>query len=230
MQSKNGGWGSFDAENTYHYLNNIPFADHGALLDPPTSDVSARCLSFLAQLNRSDDKATINKSLKYLISEQELDGSWYGRWGTNYIYGTWSVLSALNLLSFPNKKIIFEKAINFLKSRQQNDGGWGEDGKTYYKKFEKLVKESTPSQTSWAILGLIAAGEVKSKEVELGIKYLIRNLKKNNEWNENYYTAVGFPKVFYLKYHGYSKYFPLLAISKYSNLIFSNYQKPQFGI
>ena len=230
MQSKNGGWGSFDAENTYHYLNNIPFADHGALLDPPTSDVSARCLSFLAQLNRSDDKATINKSLKYLISEQELDGSWYGRWGTNYIYGTWSVLSALNLLSFPNKKIIFEKAINFLKSRQQNDGGWGEDGKTYYKKFEKLVKESTPSQTSWAILGLIAAGEIKSKEVELGIKYLIRNLKKNNEWNENYYTAVGFPKVFYLKYHGYSKYFPLLAISKYSNLIFSNYQKPQFGI
>ena len=230
MQSKNGGWGSFDIDNTHYYLNNIPFADHGALLDPPTSDVSARCLSFLAQLNRIEDKEIINQSIKYLLSEQEEDGSWFGRWGTNYIYGTWSVLSALSITNFPEKKRVFKDAINYLKSKQQNDGGWGEDGKTYHKEFKNVVKESTPSQTSWAILGLIAAGEIKSSEVENGINYLIKNFTKKNSWDEKYFTAVGFPKVFYLKYHGYSKYFPILAISKYSNLIFSNYQKPQFGI
>ena len=120
MQSKNGGWGSFDIDNTHYYLNNIPFADHGALLDPPTSDVSARSLSFLAQLNRIEDKEIINQSIKYLLSEQEEDGSWFGRWGTNYIYGTWSVLSALSITNFPEKKRVFKDAINYLKSKQQN--------------------------------------------------------------------------------------------------------------
>ena len=109
MQSDNGGWGAFDINNTCYYLNSIPFADHGALLDPPTADVSARCLSFLKQLNNPNDKVSINKAIKYLLSEQEKDGSWYGRWGTNYIYGTWSVLSALNIVDFKEKKEVFEK-------------------------------------------------------------------------------------------------------------------------
>ena len=226
MQSDNGGWGAFDINNTYNYLNSIPFADHGALLDPPTADVSARCLSFLKQLNNPDDKVSINKAIKYLLSEQEKDGSWYGRWGTNYIYGTWSVLSALNIVDFKEKKEVFEKAKNYLKKMQRKDGGWGEDGKSYYKGHENTVKKSTPSQTSWALMGLLAAGEIGSLEVENGLKYLTN---KNLKFSEDSYTAVGFPKVFYLKYHGYAEYFPLLAISKIKNQLKKNSIFPNYG-
>lgn len=225
MQSKNGGWGSFDSNNTYNYLNNIPFADHGALLDPPTADVTGRCVSFLAQVQKKDNQKILKKAVKYLLNEQEKNGSWFGRWGTNYIYGTWSVLSALNLVEFEEKKIVFEKAISYLKKNQKKDGGWGEDGRTYDKKFIGHEVISTPSQTSWAIMGLLCAGEVKSDSVKRGINYLTTLGK----WEEEMFTAVGFPKVFYLKYHGYSKYFPLLALSKYRNLIKSNSQKPIYG-
>ncbi len=227
MQSKNGGWGAFDINNDKSYLNSIPFADHGALLDPPTADVSARCISFLKQQNNSRNDKTIKKGLHYLVNEQEKDGSWFGRWGTNYIYGTWSVLCALNLLEFPEKEKVFKKSIKYLKSMQRNDGGWGEDGKSYYKGHENYVKKSTPSQTAWGIMGLVSAGELDSQEVEKGIKYLLKN---NLKWEEKYYTAVGFPKVFYLKYHGYSKYFPLLAISKIKNLLNKNTLNPSFGV
>ena len=230
MQSKNGGWGSFDADNTYYYLNHIPFADHGALLDPPTVDVTARCLSFLAQIDNKSDKEKIIKATNYIVSEQEKNGSWFGRWGTNYIYGTWSALSALNLVEFKEKRNVIDSAINYLKKKQREDGGWGEDGSTYVKKFKDKVKESTPSQTSWAILGLLSVGEIKSSEVERGIKYLVKNFSENSSWEEKPYTAVGFPKVFYLKYHGYSKYFPILAISKYQNLLKSNLQKNIYGV
>ena len=230
MQSKNGGWGSFDADNTYYYLNHIPFADHGALLDPPTVDVTARCLSFLAQIDNKSDKEKIIKATNYIVTEQEKNGSWFGRWGTNYIYGTWSALSALNLVEFKEKRNVIDSAINYLKKKQREDGGWGEDGSTYEKKFKDKVKESTPSQTSWAILGLLSVGEIKSSEVERGIKYLVKNFSENSSWEEKPYTAVGFPKVFYLKYHGYSKYFPILAISKYQNLLKSNLQKNIYGV
>ncbi len=227
MQSKNGGWGAFDVNNDHSYLNSIPFADHGALLDPPTADVSARCISFLKQQNDSRNNDSIKKGLNYLISEQEKDGSWFGRWGTNYIYGTWSVLCALNLIEFPEKKEVLKKSTEYIKSMQRNDGGWGEDGKSYFKGHENYVKESTPSQTAWAIMGLISGGELDSREVEKGTQYLLQN---NLEWEEKYYTAVGFPKVFYLKYHGYSKYFPLLAISKIKNLLNKNSSNPSYGV
>ena len=180
MQSKNGGWGAFDIDNQNYALNH-PFADHGALLDPPTADVSARCLSFLKQLNDPRDSVSINKAVKFLVSEQEKDGSWYGRWGTNYIYGTWSVLSALNLVEFKNKNKVMNKAITYLVNMQRKDGGWGEDGKSYYKGYENFNKKSTPSQTAWALMGLIAAGKIDSIEVERGLKFLtkkILNLKK----------------------------------------------------
>ena len=226
MQSKNGGWGAFDINNTKYYLNYIPFADHGALLDPPTVDVSARCLSFLKQQNNPDSEHSINKGLKYLLCQQENDGSWYGRWGTNYIYGTWSVVSALNLLDFPQKEDVLKKASSYLKAMQRPDGGWGEDGKSYYKGFESYSKNSTPSQTAWAIMGLISIGEIDCIEVEKGIKFLFKN-KLN--WTEESYTAVGFPKVFYLKYHGYAKYFPLLAISKIQNQLKKNSIFPNYG-
>ncbi|MAZ46504.1 MAG: squalene--hopene cyclase [Rickettsiales bacterium] len=230
MQSKNGGWGSFDADNTYSYLNFIPFADHGALLDPPTADVSARCLSFLAQIQNTKDKIetnSINQAVKYLLAEQEKDGSWFGRWGTNYIYGTWSVLSALNLVEFEDKKNVIRKAIQFLENIQNVDGGWGEDGRSYDKNFLGYKIQSTISQTSWALLALMSAGQIDSDTVKKGINFL--TLKKN-QWYEKYFTAVGFPKVFYLKYHGYSEYFPLLALSRYNNLISSNSKKPLFGV
>ena len=227
MQSKNGGWGAFDIDNTHYILNSIPFADHGALLDPPTSDVSARCLSFLKQLNDKRDRDCINKSVNFLLSEQEKDGSWYGRWGTNYIYGTWSVLSALNLVEFNNKRQVITKAANYLKKMQRNDGGWGEDGKSYYEGYENFSKGSTPSQTAWALMGLLAAGEINSPEVEKGLKFLTN---KKIKFEENYYTAVGFPKVFYLKYHGYAKYFPLLALVKLKNQISRNSTKPLYGV
>jgi len=230
MQSKNGGWGSFDADNTYSYLNYIPFADHGALLDPPTADVSARCLSFLAQIQNSKNRIetnSINQAIKYLLAEQEKDGSWFGRWGTNYIYGTWSVLSALNLVEFEDKKNVIKKAIQYLENIQNVDGGWGEDGRSYDKNFVDYKIQSTISQTSWALLALMSAGQIDSDTVKKGINFL--TLKKS-QWYEKYFTAVGFPKVFYLKYHGYSEYFPLLALSRYNNLISSNSKKTLFGV
>ncbi len=226
MQSKNGGWGAFDIDNTHYILNAIPFADHGALLDPPTADVSARCLSFLKQLNNPLDENSINKAVKFLVAEQEANGSWYGRWGTNYIYGTWSVLSALNLIEFENKKFVINRAVDYLNKMQRKDGGWGEDGKSYYKGFENISKKSTPSQTAWALMGLLAAGQINSKEMENGLKYLT---SRRVEFNEDYYTAVGFPKVFYLKYHGYAEYFPLLAISKIRNQLKKNSILPSYG-
>ena len=225
MQSKNGGWGAFDKDNNKFYLNSIPFADHGALLDPPTADVSARCLSFLKQYDDPRDYDAIKLGIKYLLSEQEVDGSWFGRWGTNYIYGTWSVLSALNLIDFSGKSLVVAKASSYLKRMQRDDGGWGEDGKSYYSKHKNYSKKSTPSQTAWALMGLLASGDIDSTEVYQGVKYLL-----NNKWNEDFYTAVGFPRVFYLKYHGYAKYFPLLALSKINNQISKNTLYPNHGV
>ena len=141
MQSDNGGWGAFDINNDKYYLNSIPFADHGALLDPPTVDVSARCISFLKQQNDPRSKESIQKGLAFILKQQESNGSWFGRWGTNYIYGTWSVLSALNLIEFPEKKKVFNKAVKYLNNMQRFDGGWGEDGKSYYSGFENHSKK-----------------------------------------------------------------------------------------
>ena len=180
----------------------------------------------MKQLNNPKDELFINKAVHYLLSQQERDGSWYGRWGTNYIYGTWSVLSALNLVDFNEKEKVLDKAINYLKKMQRPDGGWGEDGASYYKGFENTAKESTPSQTAWGIMALLAAGQIHSPELEKGLRFLTN---KNLKYEEDYYTAVGFPKVFYLKYHGYAKYFPLLAISKIKNQLKKNSIFPDYG-
>jgi squalene-hopene/tetraprenyl-beta-curcumene cyclase len=230
MQCKNGGWGSFDADNTYYYLNNIPFADHGALLDPPTADVSARCVSMLAQLGFSRSDAPLARGLEYLRREQEKDGSWFGRWGTNYIYGTWSVLCAFNAAGEDMKAPHIRKAVEWLKSRQRADGGWGEDGASYWEHRRAEAKESTASQTAWAVLGLMAAGEVKSEEVARGIRYLLAAPRKGARWDEAWYTAVGFPRVFYLRYHGYAAYFPLWALARYRNLTRGNAQSVMYGM
>ncbi|MFQ5957875.1 MAG: squalene--hopene cyclase [Alphaproteobacteria bacterium] len=230
MQSTNGGWGSFDADNTYHYLNHIPFADHGALLDPPTADVTARCVSMLCQLGCDRDHPRVARGLEFLRREQEADGSWFGRWGTNYIYGTWSALCAFNAADEDLDAPHIRRAVDWLKARQRPDGGWGEDGATYWQDRRDTAKASTASQTAWALLGLMAAGEGDSDAVRRGIEYLLGAPRSGAKWDEKYYTAVGFPRVFYLKYHGYSAYFPLWALARYRNLQHGNRRTTAYGM
>ena len=224
-----GGWGAFEPENIHLYLNHIPFADHGALLDPPTSDVTARCVSFLAQTGMTADEPAMARALSFLRREQEADGSWFGRWGTNYIYGTWSVLCALNAVGVGPDDHAVRKAVDWLVSVQREDGGWGEDEESYDRAPPGRYKEATPSQTAWALLGLMAAGAVDHPAVARGIAYLARTQKPDGEWDEKPYTAVGFPKVFYLRYHGYRLYFPLLALARYRTLSRGNTKRVAFG-
>jgi squalene-hopene/tetraprenyl-beta-curcumene cyclase len=229
MQSRNGGWSAFDADNTHYHLNHIPFADHGALLDPPTADVTARCVSFLAQIGNAQDRTVIDRAVAYLRREQEADGSWFGRWGTNYIYGTWSVLCALNAAGVPPEDDCVRRAVAWLLSVQRDDGGWGEDEETYAAAPPGRYKESTPSQTAWALLGLMAAGEHEHEAVARGIAWLSATQRADGEWTELPYTAVGFPRVFYLRYHGYRLFFPLLALARYRNLRRGNTRRVAFG-
>jgi squalene-hopene/tetraprenyl-beta-curcumene cyclase len=220
MQSKNGGFASFDVDNTHHYLNEIPFADHGALIDPPTSDVSARCAILLSLLRHSGRQPVLESCLEYLRKEQEPDGSWFGRWGTNYIYGTWSVLDALEVAGEDPEQPHIQRAVAWLKRMQRPDGGWSEGCCTYCGPTSSGSKdwESTSFQTAWAMLGLLAAGEVDSPEVQRGAEYLMLSQKDDGSWKDMSFTAPGFPRVFYLKYHGYDKYFPLWALARYRNL------------
>lgn len=218
MQSKNGGFGAFDVDNTHYYLNDIPFADHGALLDPPTADVSARCLMFLSRMldQHPEYGVTVDRCINYLRAEQESDGSWFGRWGTNYIYGTWSVLVALEQAGITSREPMVVQAVAWLKNKHNSDGGWGEDNLSYHDPaWSGKNTFSTAFQTAWAILGLLAAGESDSAEVEAGINYLLSNQGVDGFWEDDCFTAPGFPKVFYLKYHGYSKFFPLWALARY---------------
>jgi len=219
LQSRNGGWGAFDADNNYLYLNNIPFSDHGALLDPTTEDVTGRCVSMLAQLGEQPETSSaLRNALRYLRQTQLADGSWFGRWGMNYIYGTWSALCALNMAGGDQSTPEMARAADWLATIQNEDGGWGEDGSCYkldYRGHEPAP--STASQTAWALLGLMAAGRTGDPSVARGVKFLLEAQGTHGFWDEEQYTATGFPRVFYLRYHGYSKFFPLWAIARYKN-------------
>ncbi len=231
MQSSNGGWAAFEVDNEHYYLNHIPFADHGALLDPPTVDVTARCIGMLAQLGRTKDDPAVARAIDYLRREQEKDGSWFGRWGTNYIYGTWSALNAINAVGIDNSDPMVRRAVEYLVNCQGDDGGWGEGGESYYDGFTKSSKVvSTPSQTAWAVLGLMAVGEVDNPAVARGIEFLAANQNDDGTWDEDSYTAVGFPRVFYLRYHGYRQFFPVWAVSRYRNLMRSNTKAVAWGM
>jgi squalene-hopene/tetraprenyl-beta-curcumene cyclase len=232
MQSGDGGWAAFDVDNTFDYLNNIPFADHGALIDPPTEDVGARCVSMLAQLGETLESSTaLQRGVDFLRRKQLADGSWYGRWGMNYVYGTWSVLCALNAAGLTGEDATVKKAADWLLAIQNSDGGWGEDGSSYkldYHGYE--AAPSTSSQTAWALLGLMAAGLNEHPAVTRGIEYLVRTQNGQGFWDEELFTATGFPRVFYLRYHGYAKFFPLWALARYRNLKRSNERKVAFGM
>jgi squalene-hopene/tetraprenyl-beta-curcumene cyclase len=231
MQSRNGGWGSFDADNTHFYLNHIPFADHGALLDPPSADVSARCLGFLAQRGTPADHPAVATALAHLRREQEADGSWFGRWGTNYIYGTWSVLAGLNAAGVDSAAPEPRRAAAWLIASQRADGGWGEGGESYWPEAPHgRAPFSTASQTAWALLGLMAAGRIDDPAVVRGIAYLIAHQDRDGNWDEPWFTAVGFPRVFYLRYHGYRAFFPLWALARYRRLSLANSRQVTFGL
>jgi len=230
LQSRDGGWGAFDADNSYYYLNNIPFADHGALLDPPTEDVSGRCVGMLAQLGKTDDPR-LKAGVEYLIKTQCDDGSWWGRWGVNYIYGTWSALAGLNGAGLGPDHATMKRGADWLLAIQNPDGGWGENCDSYkldYKGYEPAP--STASQTAWALLGLMAAGQVDHPAVARGVNYLKATQEGDGLWSQPHYTGGGFPRVFYLNYHGYPKLFPLWALARYRNLKTGNSRRVEYGL
>lgn len=215
MQSANGGFAAFDIDNTFQYLNEIPFADHGALLDPPTEDVSARVLAFLARLGRDQDRALRQRCIQYLRAAQQPDGSWFGRWGTNYIYGTWSVLVALEEAGIDPREAWVRRAAAWLKARQRDDGGWGETNDSYEDPaLAGCSAVSTVHHTAWALLGLAAAGEGCSAAAQSGAAWLLDRQGADGLWAEPWFNAPGFPRVFYLRYHGYARFFPLWALAR----------------
>ncbi|HHT9131370.1 MAG TPA: squalene--hopene cyclase [Candidatus Tripitaka californicus] len=225
MQCADGGWGAFDRDNNRKVFNHIPVADFGALLDPSTSDVTGRCLDWLGRVGFGLSHPAVQKAVEFLRSEQETDGSWFGRWGCNYVYGTWSVLSGLASVGEDVRGNYIRHAADWLKGVQLGDGGWGERCDSYEDPGRKGKGPSTPSQTAWAIMGLLAAGEADSSEVKKGIEYLVRTQKADGTWAEEEFTATGFPRFFYLEYHEYRNYFPLMAMSRYRNLCRQNQAK-----
>jgi squalene-hopene/tetraprenyl-beta-curcumene cyclase len=218
MQSKNGGWGAFDKDNTKHILNKIPFADLEALIDPPTADLTGRMLELMGSFGYSRDYPVAVRALNFVRKIQEADGSWWGRWGVNYIYGTWSVLAGLEAIGEDLSQPYIRKAVNWLKLKQNIDGGWGETCESYHDSSLAGVGESTASQTAWALLALMAAGEVHSPNVVKGVRYLTARQNPDGTWDEDNYTGTGFPKFFMIKYHIYRNCFPLMALGTYRRL------------
>lgn len=216
MQNSDGGWGAFDIDNHHEHLNDIPFADHGALVDPSTADLAGRCIEMLAMLGYDKSFPPIARAVRYLQQQQEPSGAWFGRWGVNYVYGTWAVLVGLGALGEDPNQPYLRKAVKWLKDAQNSDGGWGESCDSYSDPGLGGSGESTASQTAWALLGLMAMGETEAEAVEKGVNYLVRNHDGAKGWKETAFTGTGFPRVFYLRYHGYSHYFPLWALGVYA--------------
>jgi len=228
MQSKNGGWASFDKDNTKMIFQYIPFADHNAMLDPPTVDITGRMLEMLAAYGYTTDDKRIQKAIEFILSEQEPDGSWFGRWGVNYIYGTFLVLRGLECIGFDKNEPQVQQAAEWLRSIQNADGGWGESCWTYDDPDTRGVGESTPSQTAWALMGLISAGDDRSDSVANGVRWLVQHQEADGSWDEStrvggfkqaIVTGTGFPKVYYLAYTLYRQYFPLMALSAYKRMM-----------
>jgi squalene-hopene/tetraprenyl-beta-curcumene cyclase len=215
MQSSSGGWAAFDRDNDMVILNRIPFADHGAMVDYPTADVTGRVLEAMGYLKfpRSHPRAV--RGIQFLRDLQEPDGCWWGRWGVNYIYGTWGVLRGLISIGEDPQAPWIQAALKWLKEHQNEDGGWGETCASYTDSSLRGQGPSTPSQTAWALMGLMAGGEEKSLEVSRGIQYLLNTQKPDGSWEELYFTGTGFPEHFFIRYHNYRNCFPLMALGQY---------------
>jgi len=219
MQCKNGGWASFDKDNDRMVFQHIPFADHNAMLDPATVDITGRILEMLATYGYDRNHPAVKKAIQFIRREQEPDGSWFGRWGVNYVYGTMLVLRGLEAMGVDSHEPYIQQAAEWLRMVQNPDGGWGETCDSYDDPTTKGVGPSTPSQTAWAVLGLLAAGDTRSESLVRGIAYLLKMQKKDGSWDEPWYTGTGFPRVFYLMYHLYRQYFPLIALTTYKQLM-----------
>lgn len=218
MQGSDGGWGSYDKDNNHMIFNLIPFADHRALLDPSTADLAGRSLELLGTLGYDRTHPAVGPALEFLRREQEPDGSWYGRWGVNYIYGTWSVLAGLRSIGEDMSAPYVRRAVEWIESKQNPDGGWGESCLSYADGAMAGTGESTPSQTAWALIALLSAGLSSSISVVRGVNYLLRHQREDGSWAESGHTGTGFPRVFYLRYHWYCQYFPLWALAMYRNM------------
>jgi squalene-hopene/tetraprenyl-beta-curcumene cyclase len=215
MQSSDGGWAAFDVDNNWQLLNKVPFADHNAMLDPTCPDITGRVMEALCvRASMTYREPEIARGVRYLLGHQKEDGSWYGRWGVNYIYGTFLALRGLRASGSPATQGAVEKATAWLRSIQNEDGGWGESCASY-EKHEYVTEASTPSQTAWALLGLEAAGDIGSSAARRGVEWLLENQNAAGSWDEQLATGTGFPNVFYLNYHLYSHYFPLLALARW---------------
>jgi squalene-hopene/tetraprenyl-beta-curcumene cyclase len=232
MQNKDGGWGAFDRDNNKEILCKVPFADHNAMIDPSTPDLTGRVMESLGRLgfrvgdrksegrksggSNPPDNSPIDRVVAYMRKEQQPDGSWFGRWGVNYIYGTWQALTGLSAVGVPADDPAVQAGANWLLAHQHSSGGWGESPQSYDCGSERGRGTPTASQTAWAVMGLIAAGKVDDPAVMRGIRFLLDRQRKDGTWFEPEYTGTGFPLVFYLKYHYYSVYFPLMALSLYA--------------
>jgi squalene-hopene/tetraprenyl-beta-curcumene cyclase len=219
MQCKNGGWASFDRDNTKMVFQHVPFADHNAMLDPPTVDITGRVLEMLASYGFTMQDKRVRRAIDFIRSEQEPDGAWFGRWGVNYIYGTMQVLRGLQAIGVDHHEPSVQQAAEWLRMVQNPDGGWGETCGSYDDPATRGVGPSTPSQTAWAVMGLLAANDTRSDSVARGIAYLLSTQRKDGGWDEREYTGTGFPRVFYLAYHMYRDYFPLIALATYRRVI-----------
>ena len=227
MQCKSGGWASFDKDNTKKIFESIPFADHNAMIDPPTVDITGRILEMLASYGYTRRDKRVEAAVQFILKEQCLDGSWFGRWGVNYLYGTFLVLRGLEAVGVWSHEPAILQATEWIRMMQNSDGGWGETCGTYDDDLQKGIGPSTPSQTAWALLGLLAGGDVRSDSVAKGVRWLIDYQQEDGSWSElvpgrngeSYYTGTGFPRVFYLGYHLYKQYFPLLALTTYKRAL-----------
>jgi squalene-hopene/tetraprenyl-beta-curcumene cyclase len=219
FQCRDGGWAAFDKDCTKNILEKVPFADHNAMLDPATVDITGRILEMLATYGYSKDHPAVKRAIAFIRKEQEPDGSWFGRWGVNYIYGTALVLRGLEAIGMDLHEPCIQQGAEWLRMVQNADGGWGETVGSYDDPTLRGVGDSTPSQTAWAILGLLAANDIRSDSVARGVAYLLRTQKIDGSWDEPFFTGTGFPRVFYLMYHLYRDYFPLLALTTYAKVM-----------
>ena len=219
MQGRDGGWGAFDPDNRREIFTLVPFADHNAMIDPSTVDLTGRMLELFGDLKIGRDHPAVQQAIKFVWKGQETDHCWYGRWGVNYVYGTWQTLVGLAAVGVPIMDARIRLAADWLKSKQQEDGGWGETPRSYDEPSLRGYGPTTASQTAWAVMGLLAAGEVDSEAVRRGVDYLVQTQNADGTWDEPWFTGTGFPRVFFLKYHLYRIYFPLMALARYARML-----------